>query len=180
MISAPHFLALLLVDGYNMIGAWPELQTLEQQAGLMSARDRLLELLINYAALQDYRIRIVFDAYARRDPASEEQHTAHVSTYYTHFGQTADSFIEKSCAQFQRQDDSPRLIVATSDRAQQQTILGYGAEWLSAEQLQIRVQKSNRSPRKRQHAARANSGRFLFNTLDPQAQARFTQLRHGK
>ncbi|NEO85437.1 MAG: NYN domain-containing protein [Spirulina sp. SIO3F2] len=177
---APAFIALLLVDGYNMIGAWPELKGLQHQEGLASARDRLLELLINYAASQGYRTRIVFDAYTRRDRASEEQHTEHVSTYYTDFGQTADAYIEKSCAQFYRREDTPRLIVATSDRAQQQTVLGYGAEWLSAQQLQIRVQQTHRQRQKRQRPAQASSGRFLFQGLDPQAQARLNQLRQGR
>lgn len=179
-MRSPQFLALLLVDGYNMIGAWSELQTLQRQAGLNSARDRLIELVINYAASQDYRTRIIFDAYAQRTPASEEQYTAHVAAHYTEFGQTADAYIEKFCARCQRQGSAHRLIVATSDRAQQQTVLGYDAEWLSAEQLQIRVQKSHRKQQKRHRSARANSGRFLFNTLDPQAQARLTQLRYGK
>lgn len=179
-MSTPRFLALLLVDGYNMIGAWPELQTLESQEDLESARTRLVELIINYAALQDFQTKIVFDAYSRRDPAAEEQFTAHVSTYYTDFGQTADSYIEKSCAGFYRQDAAPRLIVATSDRAQQQTVMGYGAEWLSAQQLQLRVQKASRQHKKRQRSAASSSGRFLFNSLDPQAQKRLQQLRYGQ
>lgn len=179
-MNAPSFIALLLVDGYNMIGAWPELKTLEHQEGLESARDRLQEMLINFAASQDFRTRIVFDAYARRDRASEEHHTEHVSTYYTDFGQTADAYIEKSCAQFHRQEHLPRLIVATSDRAQQQTVLGYGAEWLSAPQLQIRVQQAHRQSQRRQRSKQSSSKRFLFHGLDPQAQARLNQMRHGK
>ncbi|MEG3032065.1 MAG: NYN domain-containing protein, partial [Enterococcus sp.] len=40
---------LLLVDGYNMIGAWPELVSLKNAEKLEDARETLLSLLSNYA-----------------------------------------------------------------------------------------------------------------------------------
>lgn len=179
-MTASVYLALLLVDGYNMIGAWPELKTLEQEAGLESARERLIELLINYAAQHDFRTQIVFDAYARREPATETQHTAHLSTYFTGFGQTADAYIERMCAQFRQRTIAPRLIVATSDRAQQQTAMGYGAERISAPQLQRNVQQANRQQRRYHRPQQQSRGRFLFSALDPQSQQRLTQWRHGQ
>ncbi|RKJ19121.1 hypothetical protein D7X33_45850, partial [Butyricicoccus sp. 1XD8-22] len=38
---------ILIVDGYNMIGAWPELVQLKQK-DLAEARDRLIEILAEY------------------------------------------------------------------------------------------------------------------------------------
>lgn len=40
---------LLIVDGYNMIGAWPELVLLKNQDRLEDAREALLNRLSNYA-----------------------------------------------------------------------------------------------------------------------------------
>jgi hypothetical protein len=40
----------LLVDGYNVINTWPELQEL---GNLENARARLVELLANYGAFRD-------------------------------------------------------------------------------------------------------------------------------
>ena len=39
---------LLIVDGYNMIGAWPELVQLKKQERLEDARELLLSRLSNY------------------------------------------------------------------------------------------------------------------------------------
>ena len=52
---------LLIVDGYNMIGAWPELIALKQ-VQLEQARDRLLQLLAIHQETQGLPIVVVFDA----------------------------------------------------------------------------------------------------------------------
>ncbi len=179
-MKTPQFLARLLVDGYNMIGAWPELQQLQQQDGLEAARDRLIELLINYAAWQDFQTQVVFDAHFRPERAYTEAYTAHLSVHYTEYAQTADSYIEKACAQRHRNPSPLRLIVATSDYAQQQTVTGYGAECLSARRLGVDVQQANRRRVHRDRQPTQSSRRFLFSGLDPQAQARLSQLRFGQ
>ncbi|MBA1394237.1 NYN domain-containing protein, partial [Lactobacillus sp. XV13L] len=39
---------ILIVDGYNVIGTWPQLDRLKKQDRLEEARDRLLDILANY------------------------------------------------------------------------------------------------------------------------------------
>ena len=39
---------ILIVDGYNMIGAWPELVKLKNQDLIEEARDQLLQALSDY------------------------------------------------------------------------------------------------------------------------------------
>ena len=53
---------ILLVDGYNIIGAWPELRELKER-DLAAARDRLIEQMAEYQAFTGSRVIIVFDAY---------------------------------------------------------------------------------------------------------------------
>lgn len=53
---------ILLVDGYNIIGAWPELQKLKQK-DLGAARDRLVEIMAEYQGYTDDKVIVVFDAY---------------------------------------------------------------------------------------------------------------------
>ena len=52
----------LIVDGYNIIGAWPELQALKEE-NLEYARVRLIEILSAHAALSKRIVIFVFDAY---------------------------------------------------------------------------------------------------------------------
>jgi uncharacterized protein len=181
---------VLLVDGYNVIGAWTDLHARSNQinplqsgskADLEAARDKLVEALINYSAFEDYETKVVFDAYSRDEPAYCETITPNLSIHYTDFLETADTYIEKFCAAF-RHDlhySGSRLIVATSDRAQQLTVIGFGAEWISALQLIANVDFSANRSRRRHRPQTKSSSRFLFNSLDPQAQARLSALRHG-
>lgn len=173
---------LLLVDGYNIIGAWPELKEVRDRDNLETARDRLIEILINYSVSRALQTQIVFDAYYQRTPGCQETCTPYLSIYYTAFAQTADTYIEKICAAYARQWDHPgkRLIVATSDRAQQLTVTGYGAQWQSAQQLARDVELATRQTRRRHRPQKQSRGRFLFNSLDTKAQQRLAELREGR
>lgn len=177
--SAPQ--ALLLVDGYNIVGAWHELKKVRDREGLEEARRRLIEQLMGYSSFQGFDTHVVFDAQYRDTPNNREVVTRHLSVCYTDFGQTADTYIEKTCADF-RQDIrkfKQRLIVATSDRAQQLTVVGYGAEWMSAEQLANDVEFIARRVQRSLKPTKKSSGRFLMHSLDAEAQEKLTQLRFG-
>ncbi|MBD2185618.1 NYN domain-containing protein [Aerosakkonema funiforme] len=173
--------AILLVDGYNIIGAWPTLLHERDRNGLEAARWQLIESLIGYTAFQGFGTQIVFDAQYRDTPSTSEVITENLSISFTDFGQTADTFIEKICAdlhhelrQFQR-----RLIVATSDRAQQLTIVGYGAEWMSAQRLAHEVELTAQRIRRKHKPRSQSSSRFLANSLDPKSRQRLAELRNG-
>ncbi len=53
---------ILLVDGYNIIGAWPELRELKNK-DLAAARDRLVECMAEYQGYTGYRVIVIFDAH---------------------------------------------------------------------------------------------------------------------
>ena len=52
----------MLVDGYNVIFAWDSLRELAEQ-NIDAARDRLMDILVNYSSYQKYTLILVFDAY---------------------------------------------------------------------------------------------------------------------
>ncbi|WP_008308536.1 NYN domain-containing protein [Leptolyngbya sp. PCC 6406] len=173
--------ALLFVDGYNIIGACPQLTQVRDQSGLESARHQLAESLVNYAAYKDFEVRLIFDAYAQPNPRAIEPITHHLSIHYTAFGETADTYIECWCARLRHHDQ--RRIVATSDRAQRLTVIGYGAEWMSAHQLAIDMTtllQQQRQHHQRQRHRGPSPQRFLANSLSPEAQERLRQMRNGR
>jgi predicted RNA-binding protein with PIN domain len=173
--------SLLLVDGYNMIGIWADLKITRDQDGLEASRRELIELLVNYSAFEGLETKIVFDAQNRREPSYLEVVTKNLSVHYTEYGQTADTYIEKTCAKFYRKIENcdRRLIVATSDRAQQLVALGYGAEWMSAKNLAKAVERTTRRRRHKHTLKAPPAGRFLFQSLDAKAQERLAQMRMG-
>jgi uncharacterized protein len=183
---------ILLVDGYNVIGAWKDLYPneetpLQQSNGeeLEVARNRLVEQLINFSSFEGYSTTVVFDAHNRDTPAVTEILTPNVSIYYTEYKETADTYIEKFCAGHRTDARlKTRILVATSDRAQQLTVGGYGAEWLSALQLVNNIESSSRKARdaafgKKKQKKGNGTGR-LFNSLDAESQAALSAMVHGQ
>jgi len=171
--------AKLLVDGYNMIGAWPFLREVRDRHGLEMARHDLIESLSGYATFQGFDTEIVFDAQYSRSVRLQESVTQYLRVYYTDYNQTADTYIEKVCAQVHNQIDRRnwRVIVATSDRAQQLTVVGYGAEWISANQLLSDMEFSRRNLKHKLRSAQKPKRKLLSNTLDPVIKQKLAQMR---
>jgi uncharacterized protein len=179
-MAAKSSQAILLVDGYNIIGAWSVLTQLKEAQGLDSAREELIAALANYSAYQSYETWAVFDAYEQRTPASKETITPYLSVHYTGFGQTADSYIERACAKFRTdaRKFTQRLIVATSDNVHRQTVIGYGAEGISALHLEDEIARIAQQVKGRQQPRKKRSGR-VFTSLDPAVQAQLNKMRMG-
>ena len=84
----------MLVDGYNIIFAWPELKELARD-NMDSARERLLDTLIKYQGVKKCRIIVVFDAYRVQRHIEEVINYDTICVVYTREAQTADQYIEK-------------------------------------------------------------------------------------
>ena len=82
-----------LVDGYNVINAWPELMRL--RGNLDEARDVLVHILTEYGAFENYEMTVVFDAFFTEDEEHELQISDRMRVLYTGAGETADSCIER-------------------------------------------------------------------------------------
>lgn len=172
---------ILLVDGYNIIGTWNNLKQVRDENGLESARQILLDTLVNYTGYKSLETKVVFDSYYQNTPSYQEKYSDSVSIHYTSYRETADTYIEKYCANFRRKNPhtSTRIMVATSDQAQRHTVVGYGAEWISAQKLAQEVQDTKKR-HKRNHRHRSKSqGRFLFASLDAETQQALSQMRFG-
>ncbi|MDF5733114.1 MAG: NYN domain-containing protein [Rhizonema sp. PD38] len=181
-MSRSSLTAVLLVDGYNIIGAWPCLKKTRDSAGLEAARWELVEALTSYSAFQGYHTQVVFDAHYQNSCSNKEVITELLSVYYTDFGQTADTYIEKFCASARPQIAQSlisRIIVATSDRAQQLTVNGYGAEWISAIQLCCDVEASICRARYKYQLRKQSKSRFLASAINDKARQRLAELRLG-
>ena len=109
-----------LVDGYNVINAWPELIRL--RANLDEARDVLLHILTEYSAFENYEMTVVFDAFFTEDEEHELSIAEKMKVIYTGAGETADSCIERLAYAAVR--DGREVHVVTSDGAEQSVILG--------------------------------------------------------
>lgn len=124
-------MVILVVDGYNMIGAWEELQRLKEK-NIGDARDRLIELMAEYQAYLGQRVLIVFDAHYV--PGIEMREFAYnIEVIYTKENETADECIERLVPTLKNIDT--QVYVATSDFTEQRIIFGKGALRKSARDL---------------------------------------------
>ena len=132
---------LLVVDGYNVLGAWPQLT---QGKSLDEARDALIHRLHDYAGYSGQKIVVVFDAWQsdRRMRTVEKQGA--LTVVFTQRAETADHYIERLCDEAAPKVNAGRmeLRVATSDGAEQLIILGHGALRLSASAFKAEVEQA--------------------------------------
>lgn len=125
----------LIVDGYNLIHASPELQSLFKE-NMDSARARLIDLLANYQGYRHCMMIIVFDAYmVKENPGVIERHQDFF-VVYTKEAQTADAFIER-CSKRLAADF--QVTVVSSDYAEQLIVLGHGAYRMSSREFMIEM-----------------------------------------
>lgn len=122
---------ILLVDGYNMIGAWPELQELKHK-DLAAARDLLIEKMAEYQGYTGIKVIVVFDAYIVKG-LEQKYKNYNIEVIYTKEKETADEKIEKMANQLTNRQT--KVFVATSDYAEQWQIFGQGAFRKSAREL---------------------------------------------
>ena len=126
----------LLVDGYNIIFAWDELQRLAAQ-DIAAARGALIDILANYQGFRKCRVIVVFDAYKVKGNPGSVQTVHGIKVVYTKEAETADTYIERATYELRRER---RVRVATSDGPEQVIILGHGALRVSARTFHAEVE----------------------------------------
>ncbi|MEJ8778707.1 NYN domain-containing protein [Pseudogracilibacillus sp. ICA-222130] len=122
---------VVVVDGYNVIGAWEDLNRLKQK-DIGAARHKLIEMLAEYRAYTGDRMIVVFDALYVK---GIEQKTSQfdIEIIYTKEEETADECIERLVRSLKTVKN--QVYVVTSDYLEQTTIFSRGALRISAREL---------------------------------------------
>ncbi|EGN36844.1 hypothetical protein HMPREF0993_02482 [Lachnospiraceae bacterium 5_1_57FAA] len=150
--------AYLLVDGYNIIFAWEELKQLAED-NIMSARDRLMDILSDYQGFRKMTLILVFDAYKVEGNPGTIFKYHNIYVVYTKEAETADQYIEKTVHKIGRRH---HVTVATSDALEQVIILGQGGHRISAQGLQNEILLAKQELRE-EHLEKTSKGkRYLF------------------
>lgn len=118
----------LLVDGYNILFAWDELNELAK-VNIDGARTKLLDIMCNYQGFMGCNLIVVFDAYKVKGHECEMLSYHNINVVYTKEAQTADSYIEQFAHEMGKKHN---VVVATSDRLEQMIIIGSGCIRISA------------------------------------------------
>lgn len=155
----------LLVDGYNIIFAWPELKGLAEQ-NLDSARLALMDQLSNYQGIRGGKIIAVFDAYRLKEHPEEVINYHNIQVVYTKEAQTADQYIEKFA---QANSSNYRITVATSDGLQQIIVRGAGCGLLSARDLKEEMEAAGKKQLEDFEGKQPGNRNYLMDSLSEEA-----------
>lgn len=162
----------LLVDGYNIIFAWPELNE-HADENMDGARMKLLDILCNYQGIRKCKIIVVFDAYRLLGHPEEVINYHNIHLVFTKEAQTADQYIEKFAHDNQRKYN---IIVATSDGLQQIIIRGAGCSLLSARDLKEEIDRVNEKLNNEFLDAQGKNRNYLLDVLSKEDKLKMEEL----
>ena len=165
---------LLLVDGYNVLGAWDVPK--KEHLTIEEARERLTHLLADYAGYSGQEIVLVFDGHYTDRQTRSEMRRHGVTVVFTRHGESADNYIEAAC------DAAPKwrqVRVATSDALEQTVALGRGAVRVSSREFLLELSHVREGGRTRMREERPPRSDIL-SRLSPQQRELFDRMRKGE
>lgn len=147
----------LFVDGYNIINAWNELKELSE-VDLQSARDALIDKMVEYHVYTRTEVIVVFDAHLVAGNCGKKEKIKGIDIVYTKELQTADAYIEQVVDKIGR---IKKVRVATSDFLEQQVILGRGGTRISARELKLEIEEMKRHMNRSKHTINSSNDMTL-------------------
>ena len=130
----------LLVDGYNVIFAWPELNDMARN-NMDGARTLLQDILCDYQGFTGVKAIVVYDAYKVSSHKAEIDEYRNIHVVFTATAQTADAYIERCAYEMSTEHD---VTCATSDGLEQVIIVGAGCRLISSRELKTEVERVKR------------------------------------
>jgi uncharacterized protein len=128
----------LLVDGSNVMHAWPELRALLGR-DRDTARGKLSQAVSVLHDVEQVRVSLVFDGRGQEISVEQPSGQATFALIYTPSGTTADDVIEQLVGQAR---EPGQCVVATDDRAERQVIESLGAAGMSAADLATWIERA--------------------------------------
>lgn len=166
----------LLVDGYNIIFAWEELNGLAK-ASIDAARNKLMDILSNYQGFIGCTLILVFDAYKVKGNQGEVQKYHNIYVVYTKEAETADQYIEKTTHEIGRKY---KVTVATSDALEQVIVMGQGAYRISARDFYEEVERTEKQIREINERERGEKRNYLLDYAKEEDAREMEKVRLGK
>ena len=166
----------LLVDGYNIIFAWEELNELAK-ASIDAARNKLMDILSNYQGFIGCTLILVFDAYKVKGNQGEVQKYHNIYVVYTKEAEIADQYIEKTTHEIGRKY---KVTVATSDALEQVIVMGQGAYRISARDFYEEVERTEKQIREINERERGEKRNYLLDYARKEDAREMKKVRLGK
>ncbi|AWZ49554.1 NYN domain-containing protein [Hathewaya limosa] len=153
---------IVFVDGYNVINSWPNLASIKEH-NFEGARQKLIDILQNYVSFKGYKVFLVFDAHMVKGALENKERIGDLIVVFTKYGETADSFIERSVNKIGRKSD---VCVVTSDSLEQQLVFQRGATRKSSLEFFHEIQNMNHGITRRINSNYADGRNLIEDLVD--------------
>ena len=128
---------VLIVDCHSIIFAWPEMRLLHEKR-MTLARDALVKLLTEYQDSTGVHVVAVFDGKGAKK-STETTEPGGIQVFFSGADRTADDIIERLAAKYAGEHE---ITVATSDMLEQQTVISFGAQAVTADALKAMLEEA--------------------------------------
>ena len=166
----------VFVDGYNVVNSWDILKK-EKSISLESARQKLIDILDNYGAINGCKVILVFDGYkVAGNRESKYEYNKNLVVIFTKDGVTADAYIEKEVNNIGRKYE---VHVVTSDSLEQQTIFQRGAVRISSIEFYNLVFKTNEDIKHNSKKVNSSDKNILLDNIDDDVLKKLEAMRRS-
>jgi predicted RNA-binding protein with PIN domain len=172
----------LIVDGYNIIHAWPALKATMRERGLEDARRQLVSAMSEYAAQTGVAVTVVFDAHSRPGALPSIEQFEGVTVLFGSKRASADHVIERAAYKASQRGEGADVVVATDDRLERDVVGAMGVATMGARALEAEVARVAGSVDVETRRMRDDSRRSsrLEDGLDPEIRGRLERIRRGE
>jgi uncharacterized protein len=170
---------LVLIDAYNVVGAWGKLAKLRDRGDMEGARGALVEEVAEFSSVRGWCCEVVFDAQGNAGAVRRES-VAGVGIVFTG-SENADSWIERRV--FELCEAGERQVwVATNDGAERRFAESKGAHVMSAslfvqEVKRAKMESTERAAELQKGEEAAVAGQMLIRNVDEATREKLYRLR---
>ncbi|HEX6539683.1 MAG TPA: NYN domain-containing protein [Candidatus Dormibacteraeota bacterium] len=170
----------LIVDGYNVIHAWPALKRVLDTHGLEDARLQLIHALSEYAAHTGVEVTVVFDAHGRAEPADPADVIDGVTVLFGTTNASADHVIERLAHRSSRNGRAADVIVATGDRLERSIVGAMGVGSIRPEELAAEVARVEGEVARARTQREAGRSQRVEDHLSPETRSKLDAIWTGR
>jgi predicted RNA-binding protein with PIN domain len=125
----------ILVDGYSLLHAWPDLARGKARHSA-TARDALILTLTRYGDAVDVPLTVFFDGSGAPKGTPAPDSNSVMEVIYSPKGKTADDLIERVACRIVQHGEA---LVVTNDHAERDTVIAFGCRATSCEEFILDV-----------------------------------------
>jgi predicted RNA-binding protein with PIN domain len=171
----------IVVDGYNVIHAWPELARVMRSHNLEEARRRLIRRLAEHHASTGDEVIVVFDSGAGVKSATVPERIDGVEVRFGSAMNSADHIIERLAYEAARAGTAESTVIVSNDNLQRDMVRAMGVAAMGAEMFrgELVASSEGREGEIKRHRDTGEKHGRVEERIPPSVRERLERMRRG-